>query len=78
MERITKGWNFVRLIRLALGLFITVQSLTTRDWTLACAGLFLTGTALFNWGCCGLYGCQPMIKRQSGPAKEMMYEEVDA
>jgi hypothetical protein len=78
MERILKGWNFVRLIRLALGAFITVQSFITREWLLGFAGLFLTGTALFNVGCCGIYGCQPVIKSHSGQVKEISYEEVDA
>jgi hypothetical protein len=78
MERIIKGWNFVRLIRLALGLFITVQSMMTREWILGFAGLFLTGTALFNIGCCGVYGCEPVIKSNSGAAKDVIYEEVDA
>jgi len=78
MERITKGWNFVRWVRLALGLYITVESILTKEWTLACAGLFLTGTALFNIGCCGIYGCQPMLRSNHVPAKEIIYEEVDA
>jgi hypothetical protein len=78
MERIIKGWNFVRLIRLVLGLWITVQSLLMGEWIMGCAGLFLTGTALFNLGCCGAYGCQPLVKSGSGPAKEIIYEEMDA
>jgi len=76
MERIKKGWNFVRLVRLALGLYITVESALTHEWMLACAGLFLTGTALFNVGCCGIYGCQPTIRSTTGPAKEIIYEEL--
>jgi hypothetical protein len=79
MERILKGWNFVRLIRLGLGVFITVQSVMSREWILGFAGIFLTATALFNVGCCGIYGCQPLIKPGSGPVKnEIIYEEVDA
>ena len=78
MERILKGWNFVRLIRLVLGIYIMIQSFMTREWILGFAGLFLTGTALFNVGCCGVYGCQPMVKANSVPAKEVIYEEVDA
>jgi hypothetical protein len=78
MEKILKGWNFVRVIRFAFGVFIAVQSIITREWLLGFAGLFLTGTALFNVGCCGIYGCQPLIKSNTGPAKEIIYEEVDA
>ena len=78
MERIIKGWNFVRLIRLVLGLYIMVQSVLTKEWILGFAGFFLAGTALFNVGCCGVYGCQPTFKSNSGPAKEIVYEEVDA
>lgn len=78
MERILKGWNFVRLIRLALGIFITVQSVLTGDWILGFAGLFLTGMAIGNMGCCGIQGCYPTIRSQPGSAKEIIYEEVDA
>jgi len=78
MDRIAKGWNFVRGIRLALGLYILLQSVLTREWVLACAGLFLSVTAVFNVGCCGIYGCQPMIRAKIDPNKEITYEEVDA
>jgi hypothetical protein len=78
MERITKGWNFMRALRLFLGLYITVQSVITKDWVFITAGLFLTGTALMNIGCCGAYGCQPMIRSDRVPNKEVIYEEVDA
>jgi hypothetical protein len=78
MERILIGWNFVRLFRLVLGIYITVQSVMTSEWILGVAGLFLTGMALWNLGCCGMYGCYPDIKSNPVSVKEIIYEEVDA
>ena len=78
MERILKGWNFVRLIRLVLGMYITVQSAMTGEWILGIAGLFLTGMAVWNLGCCGVNGCYPVMKSNPGLVKDIIYEEVDA
>jgi hypothetical protein len=77
MERILKGWNFMRALRLVLGLYIAVQSVTTGEWMLGIAGLFLSGTALMNIGCCGVNGCQPIVRSNPDPKKEIIYEEVD-
>jgi hypothetical protein len=78
MERILKGWNFVRLVRLVLGLYITVQSVLTAEWILGIAGSFLTGMALWNLGCCDMYSCYHDIKSNPELVKEIIYEEVDA
>jgi len=78
MERILKGWNFVRLIRLILGIYIIVQSVLTGEWILGFAGLFVTGMGLWNLGCCGMYGCYPVIKSNPRLIKEVIYEELDA
>jgi hypothetical protein len=78
MENVLKGWNFMRALRLVFGLYITIQAVVTKDWIFALAGLFLTGTALMNVGCCGINGCQPLIRSNAKPDKEVIYEEVDA
>lgn len=78
MERILKGWNFIRLIRLIFGVWIVAQAIVEHEWILGLAGIFFAGTALFNVGCCGVNVCQPSIKTNSGVNKEIIYEEVDA
>jgi hypothetical protein len=78
MERILKGWNFIRLIRLVFGIWIGVQAILQQEWMLGFAGIFFAGTALFNVGCCGVNSCQPLVKANPGQTKEIIYEEVDA
>jgi hypothetical protein len=81
MERILKGWNFMRVVRLLIGLYAGWQSVVMQEWMLGLAGVFVAGTALMNVGCCGVNSCQPMIKTKTGAAgspKDVIYEEVDA
>jgi len=78
MERILKGWNFMRVIRLLMGLYILAESIRTQDWLFGFAGFFLTATAVWNIGCCGVSGCRPLIRSNAGTGyKEVIYEEVD-
>ena len=69
------GWNFMRVIRLALGVFIIVQAFVLKDALLGILGFMFSGMALFNMGCCGTGGCAvPM--RKAPNQKEVNYEEV--
>ncbi len=76
MERILKGWNFVRVIRFVFGLVICWQAIVMKEWMLFFAGLFFTGTALYNVGCCGMAGCQAITKSVKNPDQEIIYEEL--
>ena len=68
----------MRVVRLVFGLYIGWQSIAMKEWGLGLAGLFIAGTALLNMVCCGIYGCQPLIKKNPAPSKEIIYEEVVA
>ncbi|HZY38010.1 MAG TPA: hypothetical protein VFE53_15240 [Mucilaginibacter sp.] len=55
--RIFANWNFMRFLRLALGIWISVMAVQSRDWSVGLiSGLFIF-MALTNTGCCGAYGC---------------------
>lgn len=71
------NWNFIRLLRLLLGIIIIVQAIINKDWIFGLAGLFFAGMALFNQGCCGTGACYTPIKKEFTKNKEITYEEVD-
>lgn len=82
LERIkwyVMGWDFVRILRLILGIVIIIQAIGMREWVLGMAGLLFAGMALANIGCCGVNGCTPRYhdKRTIQENKPITYEEVD-
>ena len=58
MKRILKGWRFMRIIRLLIGLYFCWEALATKEWLLGLAGLLITWMALADAGCCGAKSCQ--------------------
>ena len=67
----------MRFLRLGLGIFIIVQSVIVKDWTMGILGLLFTIMPVFNIGCCGVGGCATVPpKRNSETTKDINYEEV--
>lgn len=56
INKILSGWNFMRIARLALGIFIIVQGIVTKEWTFALLGGLFAIMPLFNIGCGGASG----------------------
>ena len=78
MKAITQGWNFMRILRLILGIAILVQGIVAKDATAIVLGVVFGGMAVANIGCCGTTGCEVKhvtpIKNKS---KNINYEELD-
>ncbi len=74
---ILHNWNFIRALRMALGIIIIVQAVMSKVWIFGMMGLFFTGMALFNQGCCGTGTCYTPIKKKIDPTKAITYEELD-
>lgn len=55
--RILGGWTFMRFLRLALGLLISIEAIKGTDFLLGMLGGILLLQAFFNTGCCGSYAC---------------------
>lgn len=74
MKTILQGWNFMRILRLVLGVVILVQSIIAKDTLIIILGAAFGGMALANVGCCGANGCavNTPIKTQ-----KIDYEELD-
>ncbi|MBZ5858919.1 hypothetical protein [Flavihumibacter profundi] len=78
MQQILHGWNWMRFLRLAVGLYALVQVAIDWDPMLAAAGVFLSAMAVFNIGCCGI-ACAPNFKsskRNEDATKDISFEEV--
>ncbi len=73
---IFSNWNFMRFLRLGLGIAIIVQSVMAGNWTMGILGLLFTAMPVFNIGCCGTGGCNAPTKKTSETTKDISYEEV--
>lgn len=75
-QAIFSNWNFMRFLRLALGIAIIVQSVIAKDWTLGIVGAVFTLMPVFNIGCCGAGGCATTRPITYETTKDVTYEEV--
>ncbi len=76
-QAILSSWNFMRFLRLGLGIFILIQAVIVKDWTMGFLGIMFTLMPVFNVGCCGAGGCAaPPAKGISESTKDITYEEV--
>ena len=57
MKRIFKNWNFIRLLRLAMGLAIIYQGIISRQWIFVFLGGVFTLLPIVNIGCGGTNSC---------------------
>jgi len=70
-------WNFMRWLRLGLGVFIGVQAFQMHDPVSGFIAAFFLFQAITNTGCCGSGGCAAPIKRNNeAVVKDVEYQEV--
>lgn len=75
-QAIFSNWNFMRFLRLGLGIAIIVQAILAKDWTMGIVGSLFTAMPVFNIGCCASGGCNTPENRNVENKKEITYEEV--
>lgn len=79
MKTLLQGWNFMRILRLILGVIILIQGIVVAEVLTIILGVLFAGMAVANIGCCGANGCAVnpgnSIKNKT---KEISYEEVDS
>ena len=73
---IFSNWNFMRFLRLALGIVIIVQAIIIKEWTLGILGLLFSAMPVFNIGCCATGSCSTQVKKTSETTKDITYEEL--
>ena len=76
-ETLLSDWNFMRILRLGLGIYISVQAVETQSMISMIFAVFLLFQAITNTGCCGSNGCSVPIKKNNSDKTEVIeYEEV--
>lgn len=76
MKKYFVNWNFVRMLRLALGIFIVVQGIQDRQWLLAVMGVAFSLMAVLNLGCNGSASCATPNARHNKRVEDVQYEDV--
>ena len=66
----------MRVLRLAMGIFIIVQGISTKEWLFVVAGVLFSLKPIMNIGCCGASGCNTPIRKNTGNVEDVSYEEV--
>lgn len=76
-ERILQSWDWLRIVRLVIGVSVIFQSVAMQSWLLVAAGVMLTSMAVLNIGC-GLNGCStmPSTSDMKKADREITFEEV--
>ena len=76
MKAILQNWNFMRIIRLLLGLAILIQGIISNDFTSMILGIVFTAMPVFNIGCWGANSCA-INNPFNTPTKTLKDEELD-
>jgi hypothetical protein len=76
MKEYLKNWDLMRVLRLAIGIFIIVQSVVSKDWLFVGAGVLLSLMPIMNIGCCSASGCNTPVSKSNKKVEDITYEEV--
>jgi len=76
-QTLLTNWNFMRFLRLGIGIYIAVQAIETQSVFSGIVAVFFIYQAVTNSGCCGTNGCAVPIKK-SNPDKteDVDFEEI--
>lgn len=79
MANYLRNWNFMRGIRLILGLVILAQGIDASDYLISALGGLFAAFAIFNIGCSANAGCATFpnpMNANKNLSNEVEYEEV--
>jgi hypothetical protein len=76
-ETLFQNWNFMRFLRLGLGIYIAYQAVETLSIFSGVVAAFFIFQAITNTGCCGSNGCSvPTQKINPDKTEEVKFEEI--
>jgi hypothetical protein len=77
LQTLLTGWDFMRLFRLSIGLFIGFQAIQTHDSISGMFAALFLFQAITNTGCCGANGCAvPNAKDDQHKIEDIEFEEI--
>lgn len=76
-DRILAPWDWLRIVRLVIGVSVVFQAIVMQSWLLVAAGVLLALMAVLNMGC-GVNGCVPVTRTREPQRKdqEISFEEI--
>ncbi|MES2373860.1 MAG: hypothetical protein V4557_14875 [Bacteroidota bacterium] len=75
-KAILGNWNFVRFLRLVLGIAVVIQGIISKEWLLGILGILFTSMPIFNIGCCSGNNCTVPANKKTQIKKDFIHEEV--
>ena len=76
LNNIIKNWNFIRLLRLAMGILLLVEAVKSGMWFLVAVGAVFVAMPLLNMGCCASGNCSVPPRSSKSTNDEVEYEEI--
>jgi hypothetical protein len=77
LQTLLSDWNFMRFVRLALGVYIGFQAFETQSIISGLLAAFLLYQVVTNTGCCGSNGCAiPAKKNSTDTTEDVEFEEI--
>ena len=77
-EKLLTGWDFMRVLRLMLGVYIGIQAILLADTLSGMISIFFLYQAVTNTGCCGVRGCAVPTQEQGQSTQEVTFQEVES
>lgn len=75
--KLLNNWSIVRIVRLAIGLWLAVLGIQSADWATGLFGGFFLYQALTDTGCCGSGACAPPRSQKAKGGEETIdFEEI--
>ena len=76
MKNYLRNCDLMRVLRLALGIFIIVQGVQAKEWLFVALGGLFSLMPLVNIGCCRASGCNTPVSKSSKKIEDITYEEI--
>lgn len=77
LQTLLTGWNFMRGLRLILGVIFLIQAIEMRDIITGLIATFFLFQGVTNTGCCGINGCAvPINITKLDDIQDVAFEEV--
>jgi hypothetical protein len=77
MRNYLRGWNFMRVFRLIMGIIIIIQGVDSMQWNVIFLGGLFSLLPILNIGCCSSAGCASSKINKDETNKTLIYEEVN-
>ncbi len=76
MKNLFTNWNFMRIVRLALGVSIIIQGVLIKEWMFVGLGALFSLMPILNIGCCATDNCGVPNRKNISKEEEVIFEEV--